>query len=193
MLGTLLDFNKCLPSLSTIRNIEGWEETQASECVCKCECECVCVCVCVCTWARVSMEVSCWEREGTWRSREQSKRKAAGKWDPSVLKTDSHFVFAFNTRRMEKQQTACWVAVLAQVVPWRALSFAFSGTTCVGTCSLLRPVRKGHSGVDSWCSECCSDLLSSKKVFFHHTWSHSQTKELLEWTQQAAGVCDLMV
>ena len=45
MLGTLLDFNKCLPSLSTIRKIERWEETQVSECVCKCACECVCVCV----------------------------------------------------------------------------------------------------------------------------------------------------
>ena len=29
-------------------------------CVFKCACECVCVC----TWARVSMEVSCWEKGG---------------------------------------------------------------------------------------------------------------------------------
>lgn len=34
MLGTLLDFNKCLPSLLIKRKIERWEETQASECVC---------------------------------------------------------------------------------------------------------------------------------------------------------------
>ena len=163
-----------------------------SACV-KCECECVCVC----TWARASMELSC-RKKGTWRSREQSKRKVAGilegaKWDPSVFKTDSHFVFAFNTRRTEKQPTAYRVAVLAQVVPWRALSFAFSGTTSAGAGSLLRPVRKGHSGADSWWFECCSDLLSSKKLFFHNTCSHLQTKELQEWTQQAAGVCDLMV
>ena len=45
MLGTLLDFNKCLPSLSTIRKIERWEETQASECVCLSVRVSVCVCV----------------------------------------------------------------------------------------------------------------------------------------------------
>lgn len=68
------------------------------------------------------------------------------KFDPSIFRTDSLSVLAFNTSKKTREDQCSFLGSAIQSSEQTALILA---AMRVGACSVLRPVGNGHDGVDS--------------------------------------------